>query len=237
MFCLIGLIFIESTKNVLAIDDITYLILVMNRIFKPFSELPLLLNETSEAMVSFRRLKEMTVYKKERVFSENIDNTSESNLAIEFENIMFSYEKQNVTTTILQDLSFEIAKGESIAIVGSSGSGKSTILKLICGFIQQDNGIYRLYGKPSNTYLEIELDSRKYKVNENHRIAKKELCTDSLIDVIDKTISKRIDISKKVGFSLSGGFDSNLLFSRAIDLVADSEINVFSYGYNNPKSE
>ena len=42
--------------------------------------------------------------------------------------------------TVLKDISFEVKDGETLAIVGFSGSGKSTILKIICGLLEADSG-------------------------------------------------------------------------------------------------
>src|SRR5574344_1781530 len=42
--------------------------------------------------------------------------------------------------TVLNDISFEVKDGETLAVVGFSGSGKSTILKIICGLLTPENG-------------------------------------------------------------------------------------------------
>lgn len=55
---------------------------------------------------------------------------------IEIKNITKSY-KNNV---VLQNFSLSVKKGEKIAILGKSGAGKSTILKLICGILKPDSG-------------------------------------------------------------------------------------------------
>lgn len=68
---------------------------------------------------------------------------------IEFENVSFAYEKGNY---ILKDISFHIPEHKLTAIVGDSGSGKSTILNLISGFYQADNGKISVGGKDISRY-------------------------------------------------------------------------------------
>ena len=64
---------------------------------------------------------------------------------IDFHNVSFAYEGGN---QVLRDLSFQVAEGERVALVGPSGGGKSTILKLILGFYEPDTGIIHVAGRP-----------------------------------------------------------------------------------------
>lgn len=65
---------------------------------------------------------------KTRVLCENI---------LEARNLHFQYTKKR---KILQDINFEIKKGEMVSIVGTNGAGKSTLAKVICGFVKEDQG-------------------------------------------------------------------------------------------------
>lgn len=56
---------------------------------------------------------------------------------LEAKNLHFQYTKKR---KILQDISFEIKKGEMVSIVGTNGAGKSTLAKVICGFVKEDQG-------------------------------------------------------------------------------------------------
>ncbi len=69
------------------------------------------------------------------------DNTYES--AITFNNVSFSYTEG---IEVLRNISFDIKKGESVAFVGDSGGGKSTIFHLLCGFYPINKGSYTLLG-------------------------------------------------------------------------------------------
>lgn len=94
-----------------------------------------------------------------------------------------------------------------------------------------------VYKLPSNTYLKYNFVKNKYDLIKTSDSIRRNLQSKNLIEIIDTAIIKRLDFNKEIGFSLSGGFDSNLLFSRAINYMKKADINVFSYGYDNPKSE
>lgn len=76
---------------------------------------------------------------------EEIDISNE--YPIVFDSVKFSY---NSKDTILNNLSFKVKKGATTALVGHSGSGKSTIIKLICGFYNADEGQVLLWGQNIN---------------------------------------------------------------------------------------
>ena len=104
----------------------------------------------------------------ERIF-EIIDAKSEivdTNMAtefkglkdkIEFKNISFSYDDSR---EILHDISFTIAKGETVALVGASGGGKSTLSELMPRFYDPDKGGIFIDGTPLTAFSQQSLRSR-----------------------------------------------------------------------------
>ena len=72
------------------------------------------------------------------------DGLGSKEFHIEFENVSFSYlhKKDN-----LKNISFAIKKGESLGIIGATGSGKSTIIKLLMRFYDANSGIIRINGR------------------------------------------------------------------------------------------
>lgn len=73
--------------------------------------------------------------------------------AIEFENVWFRYEDQ----WILKGISFTVQKGEKVALVGSTGSGKSTIVQLLPRLYDVQKGEIRIDGRPLKDYTQKSL--------------------------------------------------------------------------------
>lgn len=83
----------------------------------------------------------------------DIDSSNEDyEYEIEFDNVSFKY--TNSEQYILKDIDFRVKKGEKVAIIGSTGSGKSTILNLLLRFYDATEGVVKIQG----------IDIRKYKL-------------------------------------------------------------------------
>ena len=84
------------------------------------------------------------------------DNTSkDEEEAIVFQNVSFSY--GNNGEYAVSDLTFSIKKGESLGIIGGTGSGKTTLISLLSGFYPCYSGEIRLFGKNQRNYVKEEL--------------------------------------------------------------------------------
>ena len=88
-------------------------------------------------------------YNNNSISSNNLDNSFHTTI-LEFKNVYFKYNTGD--KYILDNFNLKICKGAHIAFVGKSGSGKSTILKLIATFLATDSGDIKLYG---NNYSEL----------------------------------------------------------------------------------
>ena len=73
---------------------------------------------------------------------------------IEFEDVDYQYQNGQV---VLESLSFSIAQGEVLVLLGRSGAGKSTILKLINRLIEPSSGIIRVESRPTREWDKIKL--------------------------------------------------------------------------------
>ncbi len=102
----------------------------------PISHLTTNFNEYKQAQASFKRLNKINLQPIESDYKHSEDIKIMDG-KIEFRNVSFSYLKD---TKVLKGINLKISKGEIIAFVGASGSGKSTMLSLILKFIKPDNG-------------------------------------------------------------------------------------------------
>jgi ABC-type multidrug transport system fused ATPase/permease subunit len=75
---------------------------------------------------------------------------------IEFRNVSFSYTDES---KILDELDFTVNAGEKIALVGINGAGKTTAMKLLCGFLSPDEGEVTIYGKDTRHYRREDIYS------------------------------------------------------------------------------
>ena len=76
--------------------------------------------------------------------------------SINFENVSFSYLGKGNNLTVV---SFSLRKGESLGIIGATGSGKSTVLRLLMRFYDANEGTVRIHGKDVRSYSPEALTS------------------------------------------------------------------------------
>jgi ATP-binding cassette subfamily B protein len=76
---------------------------------------------------------------------------------IEFENVHFYYEDEK---PVLKDFSLQVKRGETIALVGATGGGKTTIVNLLCRFYEPKRGTIRIGGKDYTSFSLLAIQSR-----------------------------------------------------------------------------
>src|SRR5258705_4256820 len=89
-----------------------------------------------------------------------IDDPSRSIPAVEFRNVNFAYDER----VILSDVSFRVMPGETLLVLGASGGGKSTILKLAIGLLKPDDGRILIENEDITDYDEDALNVVRPKI-------------------------------------------------------------------------
>lgn len=125
----------------------------INRLFDPLIEVTQNFSTLQTSMVSAGRVFDLIDEDGYEPLQENSGaKVQEGN--IEFKNVSFSYDG---TRPILDNISFKVNKGETIAFVGSTGSGKSSIINVFMRFYEFASGQVLLDGKDIRQYSQEEL--------------------------------------------------------------------------------
>ena len=111
------------------------MLFITQRLLWPLTELGMIFDSFQKAMASFRRI--MNLRDTNPTINDGETELLELKNKISFENLNFEYVKD---FPVLKNINIEIEKGKTTAIVGSTGSGKSTLIKLILRFYEKNAG-------------------------------------------------------------------------------------------------
>ena len=159
-------------------------------------------------------------------------NEEFENYNITFENVSFGYTDKK----IINDLNFSLEENKSYALVGSSGSGKSTIAKLISGFYKVDSGVIKIGNRSISSYSEEALINNiafvfqnvklfKTSIYDNVKIGKDDASYEEVMtamnlagcnSILDKFSEREQTQIGTKGVYLSGGEKQRIAIARAI---------------------
>lgn len=119
------------------VGDVLGFITALIMLVQPVRALGTLNAVTQEGVSAANRALELLATEPDIQSDKNAIDLNAEKAEIEFSNVSFSYD----TAPILQDITFTIKAGETVALVGESGAGKTTIMNLIPRFFDSDQGI------------------------------------------------------------------------------------------------
>ena len=134
----------EVTQGVMTLGDFVLVNAFMMQIFLPLNFLGFVYREIKSSMTNIERMFALMKVSSKVADVKGANDLRISNGNIVFSNIHFSYDLQR---SILQGVNFTVAPGERVAIVGSSGAGKSTIGKLLFRFYDVTQGRIEIDGQ------------------------------------------------------------------------------------------
>ncbi len=203
----------------------------------------------TKCAASAKRISLVMEEENELVLCED-DGKGDKSFHVSFEDVSFSYlgKKDN-----LKNISFSLKKGESLGIIGATGSGKSTVLRLLMRFYDADSGTVRINGRDVRSYTSEELSAMfgvvfqndfiyADTIEENIRFGR-DIPSEDIIEAA-KTAQAHDFISSFAegyahpvstgGTNLSGGQRQRLLISRAIAakpeiLILDDSSSALDY--------
>ncbi|WP_079523470.1 ABC transporter ATP-binding protein [Solibacillus isronensis] len=145
----IGVGAIMAVTSGLTIGVIASFVTYTRQFFRPINQLSNLLNTFQSAVAGSERVFEILDEAKEVADIENATAKEQYSGDVKFENVQFAYETGK---TVLHGIDFEAKAGETIAIVGPTGSGKTTIIQLLTRFYDATGGRILLDGEPIEHY-------------------------------------------------------------------------------------
>jgi len=139
---------VEVFNGSISTGVIAEFIIYVNMLTWPVASLGWITSIIQRAAASQRRINEFLDTKSEIVSTENLSREIEGH--IRFEDVSFNYPDSGITA--LKHVSFEISPGQSLAIIGTTGSGKSTIANLICRMYDTTEGTLTIDGEDIRKY-------------------------------------------------------------------------------------
>lgn len=176
--------------------------------------------------ISYEKINKILQKEEEEIdIGEELENVS----SIQFENISFSYDNEK---NVLNDISFNVNKDESIALIGRTGSGKTSLVNLICRFYELKDGTIKINRK---NYKEYSIKSLRGKIGyimqkvvifdgtilENINYANKDISKDKIIE-----ICKKLNLHDKI-ISLKDGYETKI--SSDTDIFSEGEKQLLNF--------
>lgn len=121
----------------LAIGTVVSFLSYSKQFAQPLNSIAGMFNTIQSALAGAERVFEILDYEEEKADKKNAVILEKPKGTVAFDNVCFSYDKKN---QILRDVSFSVKTGETVALVGETGAGKTTIVNLLTRFYDADAG-------------------------------------------------------------------------------------------------
>lgn len=133
-----------AAKGEITFGDLTAYLIYINQFLQPVKRLANFIEQFQRGMAGFKRYTEVMEIEPDIVDSENAVEIENVKGQVEFSNVAFSYDEKN---SVLSGIDLKVTPGETVAVVGPSGAGKTTMCNLIPRFYDIDSGSIRVDGK------------------------------------------------------------------------------------------
>jgi ATP-binding cassette subfamily B protein len=202
------------------LGDITFFVMMVNMLFRPIRMLADRLNTLQMGIVAAERV--FVVLDTNEVI-EDKGNLSMKNIkgSIEFKNVSFAYNEDHF---VIKDISFKVKAGETIALVGATGAGKSTVINLLSRFYEINSGEILIDGKNIKDYSLSELRKSTGVVLQDVHLFNDTIFNNIALNNPDITLEQVMTATKQIGLhdfisSLPNGYDY-VVKERGITLSA-----------------
>ena len=145
-----------AVKGQLDVGNIQAFIQYMRQFSNPIMQLSQMSNQLQSTLAASERVFNFLAETEELADSENAVIAGKIKGNVKFENVKFGYVPENI---IIKDFSTDVKAGQKIAIVGPTGAGKSTIIKLLMRFYELDEGSITIDGIKLTDYTRSSIRS------------------------------------------------------------------------------
>jgi len=145
---------ILAIKGVITIGDIQAFIQYVKNFTQPIQQIAQVANQIQSMAAAAERVFEFLDEEEEDQLAENPVSTENLQGAVTFEHVKFGYKEDQI---IIHDFSADIVPGQKIAIVGPTGAGKTTMVKLLMRFYDVNGGAIRIDGHNVKDFNRREL--------------------------------------------------------------------------------
>jgi len=225
-------VYLSSTYLIMSAGDFLAFFTAMGMLIKPAKTLININKPLQQAIVAGRSVFSLIDEKSEENIGEQLMSNIEGDII--FQNVSFSYNDEKVS---LNNINLTIQQGETIALVGSTGSGKTTLVNLLIRLYNPTDGKILINNKDINSFDLESFRSNFSFVDQNVRLfnetisgniafgQKDRMTMDSIVDAakisnsiefIDKLDDKFESEIGEDGVTLSGGQRQRLSIARAI---------------------
>lgn len=201
----------------------------------------------TRAAASSARINEVFDMKPSIVGADNSPKTDKSAPAFEFDNVSFSYAGGE---NALDGMEFSIGRGETLGVIGGTGSGKSTLVNLLCRFYDTDSGSLKINGADVRDYPTSELrrliaivpqkaELLSGTLRENMTLGRHDITDEQIRSAIEAAqasdFAKDLDMQVlQGGKNFSGGQKQRLAIARAVAqnpeiLILDDSASALDY--------
>lgn len=143
-----------AAKGTITIGDIVAYIQYVKRFTQPITQLAQVSNMLQAMAAAAERIFAFLDETEETSETLSPVSANEINGSVSFEHVRFGYDSEK---TVIHDFSCDVKPGQMVAIVGPTGAGKTTIVKLLMRFYDADAGVIRLNGHPIRDFRRGDL--------------------------------------------------------------------------------
>ncbi len=194
-----------------SVGDVISFIMMAQMLFRPLRQIADKFNTLQMGMVAGNRVFEVLdtesqIEKSGQVTAHNFKGV------IEFDQVRFSYVKDQ---EVLKGISFKVEAGETVAIVGATGAGKSTIVNLVNRFYEIQDGVISVDGVNIKDYIVSTLRNEIAVVLQDVFLFSDSIYNNIVLNNTDIPLEKVIEAAKLIGIhefimSLPGGYSYNV---------------------------